>query len=102
MRTTAAIMSVLALAGCATATDMREKGPDVTFLSEKTPEAFRDCLFGRAPNALSVSPYGSGWVVARNDIGPYVNFTEIMPEEGRARVSVFGARGVRMSAEACR
>ena len=96
------VFAALAVAGCATnAESLRAKGPGVVLHTAKSPEHFRDCMVGAAPSAVTATAYGEGWMVSRMDTHPYVNFVEIVPEGSGARISVFGARGVRVSSERC-
>lgn len=79
--------------GCATAADLRAKGPSETFYVAKTPEEYRDCAFNHSPGTFSVSPYRNGWMISRNNVGPNVQFLEIMPEGEGTRVSSYGFHG---------
>lgn len=90
------------IAGCATnAKGLRAAGPNAVLHTSKSPEGFRDCMVGAAPSAVTATAFGEGWMISRIDTHPFVNFVEIVPEASGARISVFGARGIRISAERC-
>lgn len=98
----AGVIAASAMAGCATNADrLRADGPSAILHTSKTPELFRDCMVGSAPSAVTSTAFGEGWMVARTDTHPFVNFVEIVPEGSGAQISVFGARGIRTSAERC-
>lgn len=96
------MIAVSAMAGCATNADsLRADGPSAVLHTSKSPEGFRDCMVGAAPSAVTATAFREGWMVSRTDTHPFVNFVEIVPEGSGARISVFGARGIRVSAERC-
>lgn len=98
----AGMLVASAMTGCATnAESLRAEGPTAVLHTSKSPERFRDCMVGAAPSAVTATPFGEGWMVSRVDTHPFVSFVEIVPEGSGARVSVFGARGIRMSSERC-
>ena len=97
----AIILTSLILSGCATADMQRADGPDQVFVTAKTPEQVRDCMVARAPHVLTSSAYGDGWIVARSDNKNYAQWVEIAKEGQGAKASLYGSRGMRLTAERC-
>lgn len=95
------LVAVLSLGGCATAADQRANGPIAVLTSAKSPVEIRDCLVQRAPHVVSATPFGDGWMVARTDNVNIAQWSELVPENGGTRATIYGMRGIRVSVESC-